>query len=113
LKGMSLFWSVWEGKKYYNASVVNTLVDDWKVTAIRAAMTISTRDGVEQVGYVHKPDEEERKVRTIVDAAIARGIYVLIDWHDHDAEQHTDAAKRFFRKMAEEYGDEPGVIFEV
>jgi endoglucanase len=74
-------------------------------------MTASTSG----LGYVHNPDAEKRKVKAIVDAAIARGIYVLIDWHDHDAVQprNKEAAKRFFREMAMEYGDEPAVIFEV
>ncbi|WP_438027637.1 glycoside hydrolase family 5 protein [Sorangium sp. So ce233] len=112
LKGMSLFWSVWEGEKFYNASAVNTLVDDWDASIVRAAMTVSAEG---RFGYLHNPDAEKRKVKTIVDAAIARGIYVIIDWHDHDAAltSHKDAAKRFFREMATEYGDEPGVIFEV
>ncbi|WP_437289309.1 glycoside hydrolase family 5 protein [Sorangium sp. So ce406] len=112
LKGMSLFWSVWEGEKFYNASAVNTLVDGWDVSVVRAAMTVSVEG---RYGYLHNPDAEKRKVKTIVDAAIARGIYVIIDWHDHDATltSHKDAAKRFFREMATEYGDEPGVIFEV
>ncbi|WP_437962554.1 glycoside hydrolase family 5 protein (plasmid) [Sorangium sp. So ce119] len=112
LKGMSLFWSVWEGEKFYNASAVNTLVDGWDVSVVRAAMTVSVEG---RYGYLHNPDAEKRKVKTIVDAAIARGIYVIIDWHDHDAAltNHKDAAKRFFREMATEYGDEPGVIFEV
>ncbi|WP_438008800.1 glycoside hydrolase family 5 protein [Sorangium sp. So ce321] len=112
LKGMSMFWSVWEGEKFYNASAVNTLVDGWDVSVVRAAMTISAGMGL---GYLRNPDAEKRKVKAIVDAAIARGIYVIIDWHDHDAalNDHKEAAKRFFREMATEYGDEPGVIFEV
>ncbi|MGK3996536.1 glycoside hydrolase family 5 protein [Sorangium sp. So ce1024] len=111
LKGMSLFWSVWEGEKFYNASAVNTLVDDWDVSVIRAAMTVSASG----LGYLHNAAAEKQKVRTIVNAAIARGIYVIVDWHDHDATltSHKDAAKRFFREIATEYGDEPGVIFEV
>ncbi|WP_437911442.1 glycoside hydrolase family 5 protein [Sorangium sp. So ce302] len=111
LKGMSMFWSVWEGEKFYNASAVDTLVNDWDATVVRAAMTANTSG----LGYVNNPDAEKRKVKAIVDAAIARGIYVLIDWHDHDAVQprNKEAAKRFFREMATEYGDEPAVIFEV
>ena len=109
LKGMSMFWSVWEGEKFYNASAVGTLVNDWDVTVVRAAMTANT----ERLGYVNNPDAEKRKVKAIVDAAIARGIYVLIDWHDHEAIPNKEAAKRFFREMATEYRDEPAVIFEV
>ncbi|KYF87072.1 glycoside hydrolase [Sorangium cellulosum] len=109
LKGMSMFWSIWEGEKFYNASAVNTLVDDWDVTIVRAAMAASA----ERLGYVHNPEAEKNKVRAIVNAAIARGIYVIIDWHDHEAIRNKDAAKRFFGEMAAEYGDEPAVIFEI
>ncbi|WP_437669121.1 glycoside hydrolase family 5 protein [Sorangium sp. So ce131] len=109
LRGMSLFWSVWEGEKFYNTSAVNTLVDGWDVSIIRAAMAVNTSG----VGYVRNPDAEKRKVKTIVDAAIARGIYVIVDWHDHEAIANKEAAKRFFREMAAEYGGQPGVIFEI
>ncbi len=86
-------------------------MNDWDATVVRAAMTANTSG----LGYVNNPDAEKRKVKAIVDAAIARGIYVLIDWHDHDAVQprNKEAAKRLFREMATEYGDEPAVIFEV
>ncbi|KYG09334.1 glycoside hydrolase, partial [Sorangium cellulosum] len=109
LKGMSMFWSIWEGEKFYNASAVNTLVDDWDATTVRAAMAASA----EGRGYVHTPEAEKNKVRAIVNAAIAKGIYVIIDWHDHEAIRNKDAAKRFFGEMAAEYGDEPAVIFEI
>ncbi|XXX72441.1 glycoside hydrolase family 5 protein [Sorangium sp. So ce134] len=111
LKGMSMFWSIWEGEKFYNASAVNTLVDDWDATIVRAAMAAN----MSGLGYVNNPEAEKNKVRAIVNAAIDRGIYVIIDWHDHDASRapNRDAAKRFFGEMAREYGDEPAVIFEV
>lgn len=106
LKGMSFFWSQWSSH-LYNASAVNTVVDDWDATLVRAAM------GVEMGGYLENPEAEKAKVKTIVDAAIARGVYVIIDWHDHNATQHTDQARAFFTEMAELYGSKPNVIFEV
>lgn len=106
LKGMSLFWSQWSGE-FYNASLVNTLADDWHATVVRAAM------GVEEGGYLQNAQAEKAKVKTIVDAATAKGIYVIIDWHDHNANQHTEQAKTFFTEMAQAYGKQPNVIFEV
>jgi endoglucanase len=105
-KGMSLFWSQWSGS-FYNASVVNTLVDDWHSSLVRIAM------GVESGGYLDNPAAEKAKVKAIVDAATEKGVYVIIDWHDHNASQHTEQAKSFFAEMAQTYGKQPNVIFEV
>ena len=107
LRGMSLFWSQWEGSKFYNANVVNTLVDDWKVNVIRAAM------GITPGAYLSNPTREKNKVIAVVDAAIAKGVYVIIDWHSHDAHNEEMEAKAFFAEMAQLYGEYPNVIYEV
>jgi endoglucanase len=106
LHGMSLFWSQWMSK-YWNANVVRWLVSDWKISVIRASMA------VESGGFLANPDGEKQKVRTIVDAAISQGIYVIIDWHDHNATSHTNQAKGFFEEMARTYGSNPHVIYEI
>lgn len=38
---------------------------------------------------------------------------VIIDWHDHNAEDHEEEAAEFFRKAAQKYGNVPNVIFEI
>ncbi|HYX31738.1 MAG TPA: glycoside hydrolase family 5 protein [Oligoflexus sp.] len=106
LKGMSLFWSQWSSA-FWNKDVVATLKTDWKSTVIRAAMA------VEEGGYLSQPAAEKERVKTIVEAAISQGIYVIIDWHDHNATQHTAQAVEFFSEMARLYGNNPHVIFEV
>jgi len=105
LRGMSFFWSQWMDK-YWNAATVDFLADDWGCTLVRAAM------GVESGGYLDNPNGEKAKVIAVVDAAIAKGIYVIIDWHDHHAENHVEQAKAFFAEMAQRYGQYPNVIFE-
>ncbi|EYF05123.1 glycoside hydrolase family 5 protein [Chondromyces apiculatus] len=112
LRGMSLFWSQWgqtggPGNEYYKASVVNSLVDSWNVSLVRAAL------GVEPDGYLANPTAEENRVRTVVNAAVAKGVYVIIDWHDHNAHQHTQQARDFFTRMARDYKNTPNVIFEI
>lgn len=105
LRGMSLFWSQWMGK-YYTPNCVKWLKDDWSANVIRVAMA------VEEGGYLTNPAAEKQKVITVVDAAIAQGMYVIIDWHDHNATKHLKESKDFFAEMAKKYGDKPNVIYE-
>ncbi len=109
LRGMSFFWSQWMGQ-YYNKNCVKWLVDDWKVSIVRAAM--GAKHDESQSGYMYD-GSEQYKVRAVVDAAIKEGIYVIIDWHDHHAEENAKAAQSFFENMARRYGKHPNVIYEI
>jgi endoglucanase len=105
--GMSLHWSNWD-TGFYNSSVVQWLRDDWKCTVVRAAM------GIEPAGaYLTNPIAQKQKVTTVVNAAINLGMYVIINWHDYHAHQHTAEAKAFFGEMAQKYGGYPNVIYEI
>lgn len=106
LSGMSLFWSQW-GSAFWNPGAVKTLREGWGSTVVRAAM------GIESGGYLEDATREKNRVITVVDAAIAQGMYVIVDWHDHNADQHLEQAKTFFSAMADAYGSSPNVIFEV
>jgi endoglucanase len=107
LAGMSFGWHNW-WPKYWNADAVKWLRDDWKCTVLRAAM------GVEpDSGYLRQPEFSGTLVRQVVDACIQNGIYVVIDWHDHNAHNHADAAMKFFTGMAGRYGKFPNVIYEI
>jgi endoglucanase len=105
LRGMSLYWSQWQAG-FYNANVVKWLAEDWKCSIVRASMA------VEEGGYLTKPDEEKNKIKAVVQAAIDNGIYVLIDWHDHNAVSHSQQARSFFEEMARTYGNHPNVLYE-
>lgn len=105
LKGMSLFWSQWSSSFYNKKSVETTKT--WGATVIRAAM------GIEMGGYLQDPKGQKALVKEVVDAAIDQGIYVIIDWHDHNAHAHEKQATEFFSEMAETYKDTPHVIFEL
>jgi endoglucanase len=105
LRGMSLFWSQWMGQ-FYNASCIKWLRDDWKCTVVRAAM------GVDMGGYAENGDREKEKVIAVVDACIELGIYVIIDYHSHEAHKNPQMAKQFFEEMAEKYGKYPNVLYE-
>lgn len=107
LAGISFGWSQWEAAPYYNAGVVDTLAGDWRASFVRAAL------GIHPTGYLSKPAENEARVVAVIDAAIARGIYVIIDWHDHHAHEHPELAVAFFERMARAYGGLPNVIYEI
>jgi len=105
LRGMSLFWSQWM-PQFYNEKTVNWLVKDWNVTVLRTAMAI------EHGGYLQNPDREKAKVFAVIDACIAANIYVIVDWHDHNALDHEEQAAAFFKEVAEKYGNHPHIIYE-
>lgn len=103
LRGMSLFWSQWGGQ-YYNADCVKWLRDDWGCTVVRAAV------GVSPGGYLKNPEVEREKAETVIRAAIDLGIYVIVDWHAHDAQ--AAAAQEFFSRIAQKYGKHPNIVYE-
>jgi endoglucanase len=106
LTGMSLFWSQWISK-YYNYDCIKWLANDWKCSVVRAAMAVNYG------GYAKHPQREQKKVEKVVDAAIDLGIYVVIDFHEHGAENFLPEAKTFFALMAQKYGKYPNVIYEI
>ncbi|WP_350290879.1 glycoside hydrolase family 5 protein [uncultured Croceitalea sp.] len=106
LRGMSFFWSQWIGK-YYTEDTVNWLKNDWQCTVVRAAMAVD-----EASGYLTNPELEKQKVFTVIDAAIKNGLYVIVDWHSHHAEDYLEEAKSFFAEVSEKYGDVPNIIYE-
>lgn len=108
LRGMSLYWSQWfEGSMYYNRNTIRWLAEDWKVSLVRIAM------GVEDCGIIKYPMREKHRVIDAVNAAIEVGVYVIIDWHDNNADKNADYAKNFFGEMARTYGSYPNVLFEI
>ena len=110
--GNSFFWSNqgWSGAKFYNKDVVKWLVDDWGATIVRCPLA---SDKKVMNGYHENPKQNIKRVSYVVDEAIKQGIYVIIDWHSHEAELNKDKAIEFFREMATKYGKHPNVIYEI
>jgi endoglucanase len=103
LRGMSFYWSTsgWIGEGYYNSGTLDFLVDSWKCTVVRLAYDRNNGN-----------DDGWGRVQTVLDAAINKGIYVILDWHSHTAHQQASTAVSWFRQKAEEYKNTPNVIFE-
>jgi endoglucanase len=105
LHGMSLYCWGPQGAQFYNASAINHFVQDWKCTVIRIA--ILPRN------YKRNPTNEINKVRTVMDACIANGIYAIIDWHSMGGAQNDVAsAQAFFSTLATAYGNTPNILYE-
>ncbi|MBT2564094.1 glycoside hydrolase family 5 protein [Pedobacter sp. ISL-68] len=108
LRGVSLSWSIWGGKKYYNQDVVNWLTSDFNINLLRVSMAVQPDNG-----YLQNPLGQEKLITETIDAAIKKNLYVLIDWHDHHADEHLDQSKMFFAKMAKRYTGKPNIIYEI
>jgi endoglucanase len=105
LRGMSLGWHNW-WPRFYNAGAVSWLQKDWGCTVIRAAI------GVEpDSGYIKYPAWGMEKAKTVIDAAIKEGVYIIVDWHSHHIRQ--EEAKQFFTEIATTYGKYPHIIYEI
>ena len=105
LNGMSFGWSSFH-PRFYTAGAVKELYKEWNCNVVRAAMGIEP-DG----GYLKDPYTSTKLVRTVVDAAIKEGIYIIIDWHSHNI--NLKDAKAFFKKMATIYHGHPNIIYEI
>jgi hypothetical protein len=121
LKGPSLYWSDGTGSGFYNLETVDFFVDNMQIGVIRAAMAIRYyKDGTGEIkttggtwGHYFDATTQENLIRKVIDAAILNDIYVIVDWHSHNAHDETTRATDFFKKMANEYKDVPNIIWEV
>src|SRR5262249_14295404 len=96
--------SQWQ-PQYFNLETLRWLRDDWNISVIRAPL------GVHHGGYLENPDQEQRKIATVVEAAIELGLYVIVDWHSHLPE--AQRAAEFFSSIAGQYHNVPNIIYEL
>ena len=108
--GNSFFWSNtgWGQEAFYNESAVRWLKDDWKATIVRGAM------GADEDGsYMDDPEGNVQRIQNVVEAAIDNDLYVIIDFHSHNAQDKQAEAIAFFQDMATRYGAHNNVIYEI
>ena len=113
VQGMSLFWSIASdvGAPFWTAEHVNKLVRDQNIQLIRAPMGV---DGDWGAGnYFTNEKYYKGLMDVVVQAAIDNDIYVIIDYHSHNAADNVNNAKAFFTTMAREWGRYDNVIFEI
>jgi endoglucanase len=105
LRGMSLYCWAAQGTQFYNASAINHFAQDWKCTVIRIPILPGA--------YRRNPTAEINKVKTVVDACIANGIYAIVDWHAMGgAQRDVASAQEFFSSVATAYGSTPNILYE-
>ena len=111
-RGMALYWSNSAQSKYYTGATVKWIRDDWHCNIVRASMGMRPLGGT--AGYIASPAVEKAKVDSVVQAAIALGMYVVIDWHETaNGNDYLAESKDFFTKMATAYHSYPNVIYEL
>ncbi len=110
LFGNSMYSSntCWEGEKFYNESVVKWLKTDFKATIVRVALAVE-----ESGGYIDDPAGNLARVKKVIEAGIANGMYVIIDFHSFKAEDYINQSVAFFREMATLYGKYDNVMYEI
>ncbi|MDG4832338.1 cellulase family glycosylhydrolase [Solwaraspora sp. WMMD1047] len=108
LRGISSMWLNWQTQPYAeNLTALRWMRDNWNLQVIRAAM------GVEPDGaYLSNPTKARGQVETIINNAVTAGVYVIVDWHSHEAQNHQSQAVSFFSDLARRYGHLPNVIWE-
>lgn len=110
LAGPSFFWSNtgWGQDRFYTRGAVETFAHDWKAGIVRVAV------GAQNDGSILKDRRGNlKRAQTVIEAAVDNGLYVIVDWHSHQAERDTKEAKAFFTHMAKRYGHTANIIYEI
>ena len=117
VKGMSLYWS--SGNTYstdfYSEKGINRLVDDMGIEVVRFALGAADEKFSSSGRSYTTGGEGFQKalLKSVVNAAIDKDIYVIIDWHIESSDGFTSDAVKFFEYAAQEYGQYNNVIFEI
>jgi cellulose 1,4-beta-cellobiosidase len=112
LKGMSWFWSNtgWGAERFYNAQAVANLASSWGASVIRAAIGVEGSGGYLESSTAAAANLA--RARTLIDGAIAAGVYVIVDWHYSSNAIYQSQAQAFFQQLAVQYAGVPNVIWE-
>ncbi|KAL7075343.1 hypothetical protein ACQ4LE_005103 [Meloidogyne hapla] len=115
LRGISLWFSMWL-TQWYSPEAVKAIKCFFNGNVVRAAI------GTCCSGYLENPNAAIKAATTVADAAIANGIYFIIDWHDvanekctNDAEfkKFTDSSITFFTTILRKYKGYPNMVLEL
>ncbi|MFE0688320.1 glycoside hydrolase family 5 protein [Streptomyces xiamenensis] len=109
LRGMSSHGTQWFEHCLTEGSL-DALADDWGASLLR----VSTY--VQEGGYATNPQRFTDIVSRVIDQATARGLYVIVDWHQlspGDPNANTALAKRFFTDITARHGHQDNLLYEI
>jgi len=111
LRGLSFHGIQWDRPWYYaNRDAMIEVKEKWGADLIRVPLYLG------QGGYI-EDQSVKYTLQYLVNTAIELDMYVIIDWHVHndagDPNRYQEQSKQFFKEMAQRYGEEAAVIFEI
>lgn len=109
LRGLSTHGIGWY-PRYTNAAAMHTL-KEYGANVIRLAV-YSDQDE----GYVVNSEKIDNYLFNAIENALLEDMYVIVDWHilkDENPMIHIKKAKEFFKKISEQYEDNPAIIYEI
>ena len=124
LMGPSFYWSC-SAPTWWNKETIEYLVSQYNVQIVRLPIAIAPCGSNGQTScqnppdtwnkdcYYYRPDYTKALVDEVVKACIENDIYVIIDFHEHVAQDWTDLAKEFFTYFATKWGEFPNVMYEI
>uniref|UniRef100_A0A914L066 Glycoside hydrolase family 5 domain-containing protein n=1 Tax=Meloidogyne incognita TaxID=6306 RepID=A0A914L066_MELIC len=115
LRGISFWFSQWL-TQWYSPQAVKAIKCFFNGNVVRAAI------GTCCSGYLENPQAAIKAAMTVADAAIANGIYFIIDWHDvanqkctndEEFKKFTNSAITFFTTILSKYKGSPNLLLEL
>lgn len=109
LRGMSTHGIQWYSQCVNDASL-DVLANDWNTDVVRISMYI------QEGGYETDPRRFTDMVHDYVEKVTARGMYVILDWHQlspGDPNHNLDQARTFFTEIVQRHAGKNNLIYEV
>lgn len=132
LAGISYFWVNENPVGYFwDKETVDYLVDEYNMQVFRLPITISPcgangqaecnkfndvwgyEEGGSRENYRYNPEWMKEIADRVIKACIENDVYVIIDFHEHKAENWVDLANDFFTYFATKWGEFPNVMYEI
>jgi aryl-phospho-beta-D-glucosidase BglC (GH1 family) len=109
LRGMSTHGLQWYPQCVNDASL-SALATDWNADVVRLSMYI------QEGGYETDPRRFTDLMHSLIDKVSARGMYVIVDWHQltpGDPNANLSRARTFFTEIAQRHGNKPNILYDV